>query len=99
MPSTKQSTTSPSASVSRIRHIPAGEFKATCLELMDEVKERHVEYVVTKRGTPVAKLTPVDTTAPSPFGFLSGTVLEEHDLVSPDLAEWAEPGGDPLDER
>lgn len=99
MASTKKTAASPGASSSGIRHIPAGEFKATCLELMDEVKERYVEYVVTKRGVPVAKLAPVDVAAPTPFGFLSGTVLEEHDLVSPDSAEWEESDGDPLDER
>ena len=36
--------------------IPAGEFKARCLELMNEVRERRTEYVVTKRGKAVAKL-------------------------------------------
>lgn len=95
----KKTAASQGALASGTHHVPAGEFKATCLELMDEVKERHVEYVVTKRGVPVAKLAPIDVAAPSPFGFLSGTVLEEHDLVSPDSAEWAESEGDPLDER
>ena len=42
--------------------LAAGEFKATCLALMDEVAATGREVVITKRGKPVAKLVPV--TAP-----------------------------------
>ena len=34
--------------------IAAAEFKATCLELMDRVRETAAEYIVTKHGKPVA---------------------------------------------
>lgn len=40
--------------------IPATEFKAKCLELMDRVAERRETYVITKHGRPVAKLVPAD---------------------------------------
>jgi prevent-host-death family protein len=82
----------------RARTVGAGEFKATCLELMDEVNERHVEVVITKRGAPVAKLAPVDTTPPSPFGFLRGTVLAEVELVGPEHDAWEESDTDPLND-
>ena len=95
MPSSKK----PATRTTVPHSIAAAKFKAICLELMDDVKERRVEYVVTKRGEPVAKLAPVDATAPSPFGFMRGTVLEEHDLVAPDFTAWAESGGDPLGQR
>ena len=72
--------------------IAAAEFKAKCLALMEEVRERGVEFVVTKRGKPIAKLVPVGEIAPDPFGFLGGTVLEEDDIVSPDHAAWEESG-------
>ena len=39
--------------------IAAGEFKARCLKLMDEVQATGEEVVITKRGKPVAKLVPV----------------------------------------
>ncbi len=39
--------------------LPAGEFKATCLALMDEVGATGREIIITKRGKPVAKLVPV----------------------------------------
>ena len=41
------------------RTIPAGEFKAKCLALLDEVAETGEELVVTKRGKPVARVAPL----------------------------------------
>ncbi|HEX6031197.1 MAG TPA: type II toxin-antitoxin system prevent-host-death family antitoxin [Tepidiformaceae bacterium] len=41
------------------RTIPAGEFKAKCLALLDEVADSGEEIVVTKRGKPVARLAPL----------------------------------------
>lgn len=40
--------------------VPASEFKARCLRLLDLVAESGVEYVVTKHGRPVAKVVPLD---------------------------------------
>ena len=40
------------------RTIKASEFKAKCLKLMDEVADSGEEIIITKRGRPVAKLTP-----------------------------------------
>jgi prevent-host-death family protein len=58
------------------RRLPAAEFKATCLELMDRVRETGAEYVVTKHGEPVAKLVPYrEPGRKSFFGCLKGTVL------------------------
>ncbi len=57
--------------------VPAAEFKATCLELMDKVNTTGTEYVITKHGRPVAKLGPVD--APKKQGILGsmkGSVLK-----------------------
>jgi prevent-host-death family protein len=79
------------------RTIKASEFKATCLELMDEVAARQVEIVVTKHGKPVAKLASVETVPPNPWGFLRGTVLRQGDLVQPDLAAWRPSSTDPLE--
>lgn len=39
--------------------IPAGAFKQGCLRILDEVAETHREFVITKRGRPVARLVPV----------------------------------------
>ena len=40
------------------RSIPASQFKAQCLALLDEVAETRQPLVVTKRGKPVAKVVP-----------------------------------------
>lgn len=56
--------------------VSAAEFKATCLELMDRVREMGEEYVVTKHGRPVAKLVPYSDPEKKPFfGSMKGTVL------------------------
>jgi prevent-host-death family protein len=44
--------------------IPAGEFKARCLKLMDEVRATRRPIVITKRGKPVARLVPVEEVTP-----------------------------------
>lgn len=40
--------------------IGAGRFKQGCLALLDQVAERQIEIVITKRGRPVARLVPVE---------------------------------------
>jgi prevent-host-death family protein len=41
--------------------IPAGEFKAKCLGIIDDVYHGSAEVLITKRGKPVARLVPVAT--------------------------------------
>lgn len=56
--------------------VSAATFKATCLELMDRVRETGVEFVVTKHGTPVARLVPYAVgESAALFGSMKGTVL------------------------
>lgn len=43
-----------------MRTIPATEFKAKCLSLLDQVSERHETVLISKRGVPIAKLVPLD---------------------------------------
>ena len=70
--------------------VPAGVFKATCLELMDRVRDRQEEIVITKYGKPVAKLVPVEDAATrrSAWGWMKGTVLWYGDVISPIDVEW-----------
>jgi prevent-host-death family protein len=65
--------------------IPAGEFKAKCLALFDEVETRRRCFVVTKRGRPVARIVPLPTRNPSS---LLGSLLHEEDLLLPVDVEW-----------
>ena len=68
-----------------VRSIPAGAFKATCLALLDEVAMTGQEVIVTKRGRPVAKVSPV---APEKSRSLLGSVRREKDIVAPVGEEW-----------
>ncbi len=69
--------------MTKSREIPAGEFKAKCLKLMDEVNRTGEELVITKHGKPVAKLVPTETERPSLFGCMKGSVTILGDIVGP----------------
>ena len=68
--------------------IKAGEFKAKCLQLMDEVARTGEPLVVTKRGKPVARLVPSGKRSRSPFGFMKGRARIVGDIISPIDVEW-----------
>jgi len=69
--------------------IAAGEFKAKCLRLMDEVSALRTEIIITKFGKPVAKLVPVEQeSSRSAFGYLKGTVVSQKDLIAPTGESW-----------
>jgi len=70
------------------RTIAAGEFKAKCLRLMDEVAETREAIVITKFGKPVAKLVPMKRGNVDIIGAMRGTVLWEGDILSPIDVEW-----------
>ncbi len=86
----KPRTSSRRSDAARVRTVPAGDFKARCLKIMDEVKARHGEVVITKYGKPVAKLVPADDEIPDSFGSMKGTVGYRGDIVAPDLESWDE---------
>ncbi len=71
-----------------IREIPAGEFKAKCLAIMDDVQQRGGAYVITKRGVPVAKLVPARVEPRPLLGSMKGTVATRGGLVSPLDEPW-----------
>jgi prevent-host-death family protein len=67
--------------------VAAGEFKAKCLQLLDEVAESREPLVITKFGKPVARLVPMPP-ARTLRGALKGSVLHEGDIVSPLGDDW-----------
>ena len=66
-----------------MKSIPAGEFKARCLALMDDVRTTREPVVITKRGKPVAKLVPADDISRDFIGRLEGIVRIVGDIESP----------------
>ncbi len=67
--------------------IGAGDFKAKCLQLLDDVAEQRSTLIITKRGKPIAKLVPVDPEQKL-FGALQDSVVAEADIISPVAVDW-----------
>jgi prevent-host-death family protein len=63
--------------------IAAGEFKAKCLRLLDEVARGRAPLVITKRGKPVAKLVPIDHKPVDLYGRMAGTITIVGDIINP----------------
>ena len=61
------------------RTISAGEFKAKCLKLMDEVNETGQQIVITKHGRPVSRLVPA--------GFEPRGIRGRYKGMMPDLGD------------
>jgi len=60
----------------------AAEFKAHCLQLLDEVAQSGVPVRISKRGRAMARLVPdVAAEPPVAYGFLAGTVQAKDDLL------------------
>jgi prevent-host-death family protein len=76
----------------KTKTIPAGDFKARCLAIMDEVQSKRQAVVITKRGKPVAKLVPVEQEKDDIFGFYKGKIKVNGDIVSPAFSpeEWGD---------
>ncbi len=68
-----------------MKTMPAGEFKARCLRVMDEVHARREPVVITKKGVPVAKLIPADERPADVFGCMAGTAEVVGDVEAPVL--------------
>jgi prevent-host-death family protein len=74
--------------------IPAAQFKAECLKLMDRVEKTREPIVITKHGRPVAQLIPVPPDDESLFGYMRGTVSTPGDVVTPVDIKWSALSGD-----
>jgi len=77
-----------------MKTMAAGEFKANCLAVMDQVKAKRESVLITKHGKPVAKLVPVNTDHDEIFGFFIGKGSIVGDVVAPALSsdEWGDLG-------
>ncbi len=66
--------------------IAISRFKATCLSLLERVRKTGQPILVTKRGTPVARVLPpprLNAVKKSAFGCMRGTSEQLGDIVSP----------------
>jgi prevent-host-death family protein len=75
-------------SVRQTRTVTASEFKARCLQLMDEVNASGEEIVITKRGKPVSRLVPYRVRPASLIGLFAGQMKILGDIIEPIDVEW-----------
>ena len=71
-----------------MKTVKASEFKAKCLQMMDQVAETGESIVITKRGLPVAELVSARPKPGKIFGAMRGRMKTLGDIVSPVDAEW-----------
>ena len=71
--------------------ITISQFKATCLERLERVRQTGRPLLVTKRGVVIAQVLPPPPpeSTRSGFGVMAGTVIEHGDIVEPlDPDDW-----------
>jgi len=68
--------------------IAAGEFKAKCLKLLDEVAEKREPLVITKYGKAIAQVVPMPVKQRNIVGSMKGSVTILGDVISPLDVEW-----------
>lgn len=66
-----------------MREINASKFKEQCLAILDTLDPEGL--VVTKRGKPVAKVIPIETSCADLIGSLKGKICPQGDLLSTGL--------------
>jgi prevent-host-death family protein len=66
----------------------AGQFKAKCLQAMDEVMRTHRHLIITKRNIPIVEMIPIEKIKKPYFGWMKGTIHIKGDIVKPIDEEW-----------
>ena len=70
----------------KTRLVPATEFKAKCLALLDEIDRNGSVITITKRGQPVARVTPFRTANHEKYyGCLKGKIKIKGNIFSTGL--------------
>lgn len=70
-----------------VRTIGVAEFKARCLELLDAVGTRGEEITITKRGEPIATVSPIGSAHRPLRGMLRDSLTIHGDIVNVDWTE------------
>jgi prevent-host-death family protein len=66
-----------------MKQVAAGQFKAKCLAIMDEVQKTGQPVLITKHGKPVAKLVPAPSAPYEIFDYMKGKAKIVGDIVGP----------------
>jgi len=71
-----------------VKEVKASEFKARCLQILDEVAETRESVVITKHGKPLCQLTPYRPKPRTLFAVSKETIVITGDILSPLDVEW-----------
>jgi prevent-host-death family protein len=72
--------------------LSVSEFRPRCLRLLDEVGKHGGHFVITKRGRPIARVTPMSDPVTPLRGSWEGIVKGDRDIVNFDLSsDWEAP--------
>jgi prevent-host-death family protein len=88
-----------------MEEIAISKFKATCLAVLEKVKQTGQPVLVTRFGHPVAQIVPPQSAQRKPrFGTGVGSMTILGDIVGPitDISDWdaaGDPDGNPEEER
>jgi prevent-host-death family protein len=63
------------------KSVGISEFKAKALRMIDETARKGTEYVITKKGKPVARVIPLASSHPSLKGSMKGLIEIRGDIV------------------
>jgi prevent-host-death family protein len=66
-----------------MKEMAAGQFKAKCLAVMDEVKQTGESVLITKHGKAVAQLVPAPSPPDDIFDYMKGRAEIVGDIVGP----------------
>ncbi len=69
-----------------MKSIPASKFKAQCLALLDNLDEEGI--IVTKRGKPVAQVTPVRPDPRELIGSIPDLIVDDNDPLFSTGLRW-----------
>ena len=77
-----------------MKTMPAGEFNARCLQVIEQVAKSRTPVMITKKGRPVAKLVSPDVPAIDVLGCMAGSARIVGDLEDPvvDAGAWSTAG-------
>ena len=73
---------------STMKTMKASEFKAKCLQLMDDVAKTGKVVVITKYGKPIVQLVPFKKKPKTLFGAVKGAVVIKGNVISPIDVSW-----------
>lgn len=70
------------------KFIAASQFKIQCRQLLVDVQDKHLTYVITKHGVAIAKLIPVEVSMTQLFGALKESITIKKDIITPTDEDW-----------